>query len=108
MLLFQKISIRLYFVVRTRLRCALYKKSKYVESDIGDSFRRIKMELINGRNVLFCGTPCQAAGLKRFLGKEYDNLIVCDFSCGGLPSHQMYDQYFASFREAFFFKSQIG
>ena len=69
------------------------QKSKYVESEIGDSFRKIKMELINERNVLFCGSPCQAAGLKRFLGKEYDNLIVCDFSCGGLPSHQMYDQY---------------
>lgn len=78
--------------------CAL-QKSKYVESDIGDSFRRIKMELINGRNVLFCGTPCQAAGLKRFLGIEYDNLIVCDFSCGGLPSHQMYDQYLQHLEE---------
>lgn len=83
------------------------QKSKYVESDIGDSFRRIKMELINGRNVLFCGTPCQAAGLKRFLGKEYDNLIVCDFSCGGLPSHQMYDQYLRHLEKRFSSKVKL-
>lgn len=69
------------------------QKSKYVESNVGDAFRRVKEEIGKERRVLFCGTPCQGFGLKRYLGKEYDKLLVCDFSCGGLPSHQMYHEY---------------
>lgn len=68
-------------------------KSKYVESMVGFSFRRIKSELENGRLVLFCGTPCQVAGLHFYLGEDYDCLITCDFACGGLPSHTFYQRY---------------
>lgn len=69
------------------------QKSKYVESKIGDIFFRIRRALETGRKVLFCGTPCQAAGLVQFLGKNYENLTVCDFACGGLPSHKIYREY---------------
>ncbi len=69
------------------------QKSKYVESLVGDSFRTVKKQLEQGRAVLYCGAPCQIAGLKRFLGKEYDRLLTCDFSCGGMPSHKMYRQW---------------
>jgi len=67
-------------------------RSKYVESAVGFSFRQIKEELKKGREVLFCGTPCQAAGLKMYAGDD-PNLYICDFSCGGLPSHQIFDDY---------------
>ncbi len=77
------------------------QKSKYVESDIGDTFKKIKDNLIKGRSVLFCGTPCQSSGLKRYLGKEYDKLIICDFSCGGLPSHKIYDEYLCDLENRF-------
>ena len=77
------------------------QKSKYVESNVGDSFHRVKEELEKGRSVLFCGTPCQSFGLKRYLGKEYEKLLVCDFSCGGLPSHQMYHEYLCNLEERF-------
>jgi len=69
------------------------QRSKYVESLVGLSFRDVKEQLETGREVLYCGAPCQIAGLKRFLGKEYDNLLTCDFSCGGMPSHKMYQQW---------------
>ena len=69
------------------------QKSKYVESLVGDCFKRIKAFLNQGRKVLFCGTPCQCAGLTLFLGKAYDGLIICDFACGGLPSHLMFQHY---------------
>lgn len=72
---------------------AQMRKSKYVESLVCDSFRRIKEHLSQGRMVLFCGTPCQCAGLRAYLGKEEEKLICCDFACGGLPSHQMYRSY---------------
>lgn len=68
-------------------------KSKYVESRIGLSFQQIKNELEKGRAVLFCGTPCQVAGLRSYLRKDYDRLITCDFAYGGLPSHAIYQSY---------------
>ena len=60
--------------------------SKYVQSDIGDVYRRVEQALKAGRPVLFTSTPCQVAGLYSFLGKSYDNLITCDFVCHGVPS----------------------
>ena len=68
-------------------------KSKYVESRVDLSYQRIKSELEKGRLVLFCGTPCQVAGLSNYLGIVYDSLLTCDFVCGGLPSHKMYQEY---------------
>ena len=76
-------------------------KSKYVESMVELSFRSVKTELEKGRNVLFCGTPCQVAGLFCFLGKDYDHLITCDFACGGLPSHHIYQEYLTSLEKKY-------
>ncbi len=69
------------------------RRSKYVESSVGFIFRKIKKELEDGKLVLFCGAPCQVAGLKRYLIKEYENLTTCDFVCGGMPSHKLYEHY---------------
>ena len=69
------------------------RRSKYVESLVGDCFERIREQLSHGDKVLFCGTPCQVAGLKRFLDKDDDGLLTCDFLCGGLPSHLLYNEY---------------
>lgn len=76
-------------------------KSKYVESAVGLSFRRIRNELEKGRRVLFCGTPCQVAGLQRYLGSAYDRLTTCDFACGGLPSHQIYQNHLTGLEEKY-------
>lgn len=72
------------------------QKSKYVESLVGLSFREIKKTLEKGREVLFCGTPCQVAGLKSYLGKDYTSLITCDFVCGGLPSHKLFAEHISN------------
>lgn len=58
-------------------------KSKYIESKIGSAFQEIKRILENGSKVIFSGTPCQVAGLRSFLGKEYDNLLLIDLICHG-------------------------
>lgn len=60
--------------------------SKYVQSKIGNAYEQVKTFLKNGRLVLFSGTPCQIAGLKTFLRKDYENLITLDFVCHGVPS----------------------
>jgi len=59
--------------------------SKYVHSRINNSFTLAKQDLENGSRVLFTGTPCQIAGLKSFLKKDYENLYTIDFVCHGVP-----------------------
>lgn len=80
----------------------LYKLrgSKYVQSIIdGTLFRRIKTLLENGTNVLFSGCPCQVAGLKKFLGNDYDNLVTIDIVCHGVPSPAVLDSYVSEVAE---------
>lgn len=61
-------------------------RSKYVQSYVGDAFRNVRTQLNQGRKVLFCGTPCQVEGLRSFLHKDYENLVLVDFVCHGVPS----------------------
>lgn len=67
--------------------------SKYVQSEIGDTFKRIRSYLKENRKVLFCGTPCQVAGLKSFLGKRDENLLTLDLVCHGVPSDAIFQSY---------------
>ena len=69
------------------------RRSKYVQSDTENTFIKAKEFLNAGREVLFCGTPCQIAGLKSFLNKEYDNLLTCDLACSGVPSPKVWKMY---------------
>ena len=63
-------------------------KSKYVQSSTYKSFKKIEEDLKQNKKVLFCGTPCQVAGLKKLIG-ENENLITVDFICHGVPSPQI-------------------
>ncbi len=67
--------------------------SKYVQSDMGNNYKRIKNYINAGRKVLFSGTPCQVAALKSFLGSNSENLITVDFACHGVPSAKMFADY---------------
>lgn len=70
------------------------KGSKYVQSDIKDSFSSVKKDLTNGMYVLFSGTPCQVAGLKNYLGgTDTSKLITCDLVCHGVPSPKVWLDY---------------
>ena len=62
------------------------RQSKYMSSSMGNIYKRVKAELVSGRLVGFCGSPCQVAGLYSFLGKEYSNLFTMDFICRGMNS----------------------
>lgn len=67
--------------------------SKYVQSDVKDSYRKAKYYLENNKDVLFSGTPCQIAGLYNYLQKEYNNLYTCDLVCHGVPSPRVFNEY---------------
>lgn len=76
----------------------LILKSKYIQSEIGSIFLLIKKRISQGENVLFCGTPCQCLALFNFLGKKrYDNLILIDFICHGVPSQVFFDKAIMSY-----------
>ena len=59
--------------------------AKYVQSDLGDTFREIKL-ILKTKPVLFSGTPCQVDGLYHYLGCRPENLTTCDLVCHGVPS----------------------
>ncbi len=65
-------------------------KSKYISSSPENVFSEIKNYLSNEKKVVFCGTPCQVAGLKNFLGKEYENLLLIDLICHGVGSPDVF------------------
>ena len=67
--------------------------SKYVQATTGDSYKKIKDLLENGKTVLFSGTPCQNAGLSKFINKNYQNLIMMDILCHGAPSPKVWQDY---------------
>lgn len=69
------------------------RTSKYVQSQIGDCLKKAKEDLDNGIKVLFTGTPCQIAGIKGFLKKDYNNLICQDIMCHGVPSPKLWSKY---------------
>ncbi|MBQ2715054.1 MAG: Coenzyme F420 hydrogenase/dehydrogenase, beta subunit C-terminal domain [Clostridia bacterium] len=67
--------------------------SKYVESDLGDTYKKIKEDLAQGKCVLFTGTPCQTSGLKNYLNGKDENLVCIDLICNGVPSAKVFAQY---------------
>ena len=71
------------------------KGSKYVQSELGDTYSDVRKRLEAGQLVLFSGTPCQVAGLRGYLRKEYDQLFLIDIICHGVPSAKLFQDYIA-------------
>lgn len=72
---------------------AAFRGSKYVQSVIGNNYFIAEQFLKQGRQVLFTGTPCQVAGLKNVLRKDYNNLLTVDVACHGVPSPLVWRAY---------------
>lgn len=69
------------------------QSSKYVQSDVGDTYLQVKTILDSGHIVLYSGTPCQIAGLYAFLARDYDNLLTVEVICHGVPSPLLFKKY---------------
>lgn len=68
--------------------------SKYIQSNIGETFGQVRQDLEAGNRVLFTGTSCQVAGLKSYLGKDHSELLLCvDIVCHGVPSLSVWKEY---------------
>lgn len=70
-----------------------FRNSKYAQSNIGTAFKDILVLLKSEKNVMFIGTPCQVAGLKSYLGRDYENLITVDLVCRSIPSPKLWRKY---------------
>jgi len=79
--------------VETMEDLARFRNSKYVQSEIGDSYSHVKHLLNEGRWVCFSGTPCQINGLIKFLGRDYERLVTVDVVCKSVPSPLIFKKY---------------
>lgn len=79
-----------------------FRNSKYVQSDPNNTFSQVKDDLNNNKLVLYSGTSCQISGLRSYLKKDYENLILVDVVCRAVPSPLVWKKYL-SLRE-----SQLG
>lgn len=80
----------------TKEGLASFRGSKYVQARTGETYKQCEKFLKEGRKVLFSGTPCQIAGLKHLLNKEYDNLLTVDVACHGVPSPLIWRDYLST------------
>lgn len=71
------------------------QSSKYVQSELGECFKNIRNLLRQDNKVIFCGTPCQTAGLKQYLSKlaESECFISICLICHGVASPKVWEYY---------------
>lgn len=93
-------SVR-HFISNDKTDLPKLRSSKYLQSNLEGFYRQVKSLVVKGENVLVCGTPCQMAGLRAFLGKDYENLIVVDFVCRGINSPKAVQKYLQSFEDRY-------
>lgn len=87
----QELRVR-HIAVKDKAELPRLQGAKPVQSDLGDSFRRVRHYLDQGRRVLFSGTPCQVDGLYHFLGEHPERLLTCDVVCSGVSSPGVWGQ----------------
>lgn len=82
-----------HIIINSKEELWRIRGSKYVQSDIGFTYENLKEYLDRDFLVLFSGCPCQVAGLRNYLGREYRNLITVDIICHGVPAQAIYKKY---------------
>ena len=67
--------------------------SKYIQSEIKNTYIEVKQDLDSNKQVIFSGTACQISGLYSYLSKKYDNLLTIEVACHGVPSIGLFEKY---------------
>lgn len=80
-------------VISSKKDLGLLMKSKYIQSDINDTYKQIKDLLKDDKEVFFTGTPCQVYGLKKYLKINYENLLCAEIVCHGVPSYKVFKKF---------------
>ena len=82
-----------HFISNNKKDLERLRSSKYIQSDARGFYKKVKDLLVAGEKVLICGTPCQVAGLKSYLRKDYENLVTVDFICQYVNSPLIWKKY---------------
>ena len=82
-----------HIIGNTRNTLLRTMRSKYIQSDIGLAYRKIREVLESGKKVLFVGAPCQVDALRSYVRDQYENLVTCDFVCRGVNSPKAYQNF---------------
>lgn len=90
---FDKDMIPVYDITNKIEDLESFRGSKYVEAKDNDIYSKVKKQLLNDKYVLFVGTPCKIAGLKTYLGKDFEKLLLIDIICHGVPSNKIFKSY---------------
>ncbi len=85
--------IAVYDIASTWREAQAFRGSKYVEAKHNNIYKKTKKALETGKPVLFTGTPCKIAGLKNFLGREYENLFLAEIICACSSSPRILKRY---------------
>ena len=80
------------------------RSSKYYQSDATGFYQDVETQLKTGKPVLVCGSPCQMAGLRGYLRKDYEKLIIVDFICLCMPSPKVFKKYIQHIEQTYGFK----
>lgn len=86
-------------VAKNAAECRKFHGSKYIQSNTGNTFAECKQYLDAGNYVLYTGTPCQIAGLKQYLQKDYEKLLTAELICHGVPSPGIWRKYISELEE---------
>ena len=90
-----------HFLARNEEELVQLRGSKYFQSDTQGIYKAVETELKEGREVLFCGTPCQNAALSLFLGDKYENIFFMDFICRNINSPKTFASYISELEEKY-------
>nr|WP_297249421.1 polysaccharide pyruvyl transferase family protein [uncultured Brachyspira sp.] len=82
-----------HIVINNKKDLDKLRGSKYIESNLGNTFVEIKKLLNENKQVLFSGCPCQVSALYSYLGKDYDNLLTVDLLCNSIVPQKVWAKY---------------
>lgn len=83
----------IYDFAENEEECSKFRGTKYIAAQGNIVLEKVRNYLEAGRCVLFSGTPCQIAGLKSYLDKDYENLYTVDMICHGVGSPKLFRAY---------------
>ncbi len=90
-----------HFLARTMEELECLCGSKYFQSDTEGIYKAVKEELKKGKEVLFCGTPCQNAAMSMYLGDTKAEIYYMDFICRSINSPLAFREYISDLEKEY-------
>lgn len=73
-------------------KITMLQGSKYIQSSTADALKKIK-NMSSDDKLIFFGTPCQVAAVRKVVKKSLKNVIFVDLICHGVPTYHLWAKY---------------